>query len=67
MNQAIERGFAIGPAQFSPVYFPMGNAATGSFLHIYLPKHMQPHHLSLERPPWFASVMDGLDHLIPNA
>ncbi|XVF27398.1 hypothetical protein REPUB_Repub14bG0103500 [Reevesia pubescens] len=37
MNIAIERGFIIGagfelPAHFSPIYFPMGNAATGFFV-----------------------------------
>ncbi|EYU43292.1 hypothetical protein ABFS82_08G132700 [Erythranthe guttata] len=37
MNRAIDHGFIIGagydlPAHFSPVYFPMGNAATGFFV-----------------------------------
>nr|GEV86577.1 membrane protein PM19L-like [Tanacetum cinerariifolium] len=37
MNRAIDRGFIIGPglelpAHFSPMYFPMGNAATGFFV-----------------------------------
>ncbi|XP_057537649.1 membrane protein PM19L-like [Amaranthus tricolor] len=37
MNRAIEHGFIIGPglelpAHFSPIYFPMGNAATGFFV-----------------------------------
>ncbi|KAL2467371.1 AWPM-19-like family protein [Abeliophyllum distichum] len=37
MNTAIEHGFIIGPgfdlpAHFSPIYFPMGNAATGFFV-----------------------------------
>ncbi|KAJ0080832.1 hypothetical protein Patl1_10103 [Pistacia atlantica] len=37
MNRAIEHGFVIGPgldlpAHFSPIYFPMGNAATGFFV-----------------------------------
>nr|GMD06741.1 membrane protein PM19L-like [Ipomoea batatas] len=37
MNIAIDHGFIIGPelhlpAHFSPIYFPMGNAATGFFV-----------------------------------
>ncbi|WCJ27333.1 AWPM-19-like family protein [Euphorbia peplus] len=37
LNTAIYRGFIIGPgfdlpAHFSPIYFPMGNAATGFFV-----------------------------------
>ncbi|XP_059669313.1 membrane protein PM19L-like [Cornus florida] len=37
LNRAIDHGFIIGPAyhlpaHFSPVYFPMGNAATGFFV-----------------------------------
>ncbi|KAI7754843.1 hypothetical protein M8C21_020846 [Ambrosia artemisiifolia] len=37
MNRAIDHGFFIGPelklpAHFSPIYFPMGNAATGFFV-----------------------------------
>ncbi|AES65810.1 hypothetical protein MtrunA17_Chr2g0303931 [Medicago truncatula] len=37
MNRAIDHGFEIGPgfdlpAHFSPIYFPMGNAATGFFV-----------------------------------
>nr|XP_043626651.1 membrane protein PM19L-like [Erigeron canadensis] len=37
MNRAIDHGFIIGsgfalPAHFSPIYFPMGNAATGFFV-----------------------------------
>ncbi|XVE88309.1 hypothetical protein DITRI_Ditri19aG0059600 [Diplodiscus trichospermus] len=37
VNIAIDRGFVIGtgfelPAHFSPIYFPMGNAATGFFV-----------------------------------
>uniref|UniRef100_A0A5B6Z2K0 AWPM-19-like family protein n=1 Tax=Davidia involucrata TaxID=16924 RepID=A0A5B6Z2K0_DAVIN len=37
MNRAIEHGFVISlgfdlPAHFSPIYFPMGNAATGFFV-----------------------------------
>ncbi|CAO2823452.1 unnamed protein product [Amaranthus hypochondriacus] len=37
MNRAIEHGFIIGPgfelpAHFSPIYFPMKNAATGFFV-----------------------------------
>ncbi|KAJ6416888.1 hypothetical protein OIU84_002720 [Salix udensis] len=37
MNRAIDRGFIIGPgyelpAHFSPIFFPMGNAATGFFV-----------------------------------
>ncbi|GLU22763.1 hypothetical protein SLE2022_388120 [Rubroshorea leprosula] len=37
MNRAINYGFIIGPdfslpAHFSPIYFPMGNAATGFFV-----------------------------------
>ncbi|XP_076951414.1 membrane protein PM19L-like [Bidens hawaiensis] len=37
MNQAIDEGFFIGPtlelpAHFSPIYFPIGNAATGFFV-----------------------------------
>ncbi|KAL0363530.1 UNVERIFIED_CONTAM: Ribosome maturation factor RimM [Sesamum calycinum] len=37
MNRAINHGFVIGPgfelpAHFSPIYFPMGNAATGFFV-----------------------------------
>nr|XP_016448765.1 PREDICTED: uncharacterized protein LOC107773851 [Nicotiana tabacum] len=37
MNFAIDHGFILGPgfnlpAHFSPIYFPMGNAATGFFV-----------------------------------
>ncbi|EXB58303.1 hypothetical protein L484_015637 [Morus notabilis] len=37
INRAIDHGFEIGaglqlPAHFSPIYFPMGNAATGFFV-----------------------------------
>ncbi|KAI3731765.1 hypothetical protein L1987_62954 [Smallanthus sonchifolius] len=37
MNTAIDQGFIIGPGlelptHFSPIYFPMGNAATGFFV-----------------------------------
>ncbi|XP_076951433.1 membrane protein PM19L-like [Bidens hawaiensis] len=37
MNRAIDDGFIIGPtlelpAHFSPIYFPMGNEATGFFV-----------------------------------
>ncbi|KAL4192876.1 hypothetical protein AMTRI_Chr06g174180 [Amborella trichopoda] len=37
INYAIDHGFVIGaglalPAAFSPIYFPMGNAATGFFV-----------------------------------
>lgn len=37
MNKAIDHGFIIGagfnlPAHFSPIYFPIGNAATGFFV-----------------------------------
>ncbi|KAK1412140.1 hypothetical protein QVD17_33143 [Tagetes erecta] len=37
MNRAIDQGFIIGPGlelppHFSPVYFPMGNSATGFFV-----------------------------------
>uniref|UniRef100_A0A2P2PBV8 Membrane protein PM19L-like n=1 Tax=Rhizophora mucronata TaxID=61149 RepID=A0A2P2PBV8_RHIMU len=37
VNRAIDHGFIIGPgfelpAHFSPIYFPMGNAATGFFV-----------------------------------
>ncbi|GFP91254.1 hypothetical protein PHJA_001269400 [Phtheirospermum japonicum] len=37
INRAINHGFIIGPgfdlpAHFSPIYFPMGNAATGFFV-----------------------------------
>ncbi|XP_010273381.1 PREDICTED: uncharacterized protein LOC104608952 [Nelumbo nucifera] len=37
INRAIDHGFVIGPslelpAHFSPIYFPMGNAATGFFV-----------------------------------
>ncbi|XWS18583.1 hypothetical protein CRYUN_Cryun32bG0057200 [Craigia yunnanensis] len=37
VNKAIDHGFVIGPgfelpAHFSPIYFPMGNAATGFFV-----------------------------------
>ncbi|CAF1928744.1 unnamed protein product [Brassica oleracea var. botrytis] len=38
MNRAIDRGFEIAgpdfnlPAHFAPIYFPMGNAATGFFV-----------------------------------
>ncbi|KAK8612851.1 hypothetical protein V6N13_092955 [Hibiscus sabdariffa] len=37
VNRAIDYGFIIGPglklpAHFSPIYFPMGNAATGFFV-----------------------------------
>ncbi|KAJ0435550.1 hypothetical protein HanIR_Chr17g0894531 [Helianthus annuus] len=37
MNRAIDQGFSIGPGMelpphFSPIYFPMGNAATGFFV-----------------------------------
>ncbi|XP_043701852.1 membrane protein PM19L-like [Telopea speciosissima] len=37
LNRAIDHGFIIGPdlvlpAHFAPIYFPMGNAATGFFV-----------------------------------
>ncbi|XP_062160653.1 membrane protein PM19L-like isoform X2 [Alnus glutinosa] len=58
MNRAIDHGFIIGPgfdlpAHFSPIYFPMGNAATGFFVMFAL----------LAGVVGAASTISGLNHL----
>ncbi|CAN6553301.1 unnamed protein product [Malus baccata var. baccata] len=58
MNRAIDHGFVIGPsfdlpAHFSPIYFPMGNAATGFFVTFAL----------LAGVVGVASVISGINHL----
>ncbi|XP_059439871.1 membrane protein PM19L-like [Corylus avellana] len=58
MNRAIDHGFIIGsgfelPAHFSPIYFPMGNAATGFFVTFAL----------LAGVVGVASVISGFNHL----
>ncbi|KAG6692095.1 hypothetical protein I3842_10G095500 [Carya illinoinensis] len=58
MNRAIDHGFIIGPgfdlpAHFSPIYFPMGNAATGFFVMFAL----------LAGVVGAASALSGLNHL----
>ncbi|KAL8236066.1 hypothetical protein R6Q59_017147 [Mikania micrantha] len=57
MNHAIDHGFIIGPdfhlpAHFSPIYFPMGNAATGFFVTLAL----------IAGVVGIASVLAGFDH-----
>ncbi|GLT50591.1 hypothetical protein SLA2020_240680 [Shorea laevis] len=58
MNRAIDYGFIIGPelklpAHFSPIYFPMGNAATGFFVTFAL----------LAGVVGAASVIAGINHV----
>ncbi|GFY88687.1 AWPM-19-like family protein [Actinidia rufa] len=58
MNRAIDHGFIIGPgfdlpAHFSPIYFPMGNAATGFFILFAL----------IAGVVGVASVISGLNHV----
>ncbi|KAA8514998.1 hypothetical protein F0562_018215 [Nyssa sinensis] len=58
MNRAIDHGFIIGPdfnlpAHFSPIYFPMGNAATGFFVMFAL----------IAGVVGVASVISGFNHL----
>ncbi|KAB1208584.1 hypothetical protein CJ030_MR7G001007 [Morella rubra] len=58
MNRAIDHGFIIGPgfdlpAHFSPIYFPMGNAATGFFVMFAL----------IAGVVGAASAISGLNHL----
>ncbi|KAF8075527.1 hypothetical protein N665_1089s0020 [Sinapis alba] len=58
MNRAIDHGFEIGPdlklpAHFSPIYFPMGNAATGFFVVFAL----------LAGVVGAASTISGLSHI----
>ncbi|XP_060192712.1 membrane protein PM19L-like [Lycium barbarum] len=58
MNFAIDHGFIIGqgfelPAHFSPIYFPMGNAATGFFVVFSL----------IAGVVGVASVLSGVDHI----
>ncbi|PKI71844.1 hypothetical protein CRG98_007783 [Punica granatum] len=57
-NIAIDRGFIIGPgfdlpAHFSPIYFPMGNAATGFFVTFSL----------IAGAVGIASAIAGVNHL----
>ncbi|XP_076897391.1 membrane protein PM19L-like [Bidens hawaiensis] len=57
MNRAIDHGFIIGPtlhlpAHFSPIYFPMGNAATGFFVTFTL----------IAGVVGIASILAGFDH-----
>ncbi|KAK1420375.1 hypothetical protein QVD17_21916 [Tagetes erecta] len=57
MNHAIDHGFIIGPgfdlpAHFSPIYFPMGNAATGFFVTFTL----------IAGVVGIASIIAGFDH-----
>ncbi|CAI9087902.1 OLC1v1022094C1 [Oldenlandia corymbosa var. corymbosa] len=58
INKAINNGFIIGPgfelpAHFSPIYFPMGNRATGFFVVFSL----------IAGVVGMASVFTGLNHL----
>ncbi|GAA0145433.1 hypothetical protein Leryth_010364 [Lithospermum erythrorhizon] len=58
MNRAIDYGFIIGPdlqlpAHFSPIYFPMGNAATGFFVTFAL----------IAGVVGIASLISGINHL----
>ncbi|KAK3020907.1 hypothetical protein RJ639_045890 [Escallonia herrerae] len=58
MNRAIDHGFIIGPgfdlpAHFSPIYFPMGNAATGFFVTFAL----------IAGVVGVASVISGFNHV----
>ncbi|CAM8887698.1 unnamed protein product [Rhodiola kirilowii] len=58
INKAIDHGFIIGPgfdlpAHFSPIYFPMGNAATGFFVTFSL----------IAGVVGVASVITGLSHV----
>ncbi|XP_076917022.1 membrane protein PM19L-like [Bidens hawaiensis] len=57
MNQAIDHGFIIGPGynlptHFSPIYFPMGNKATGFFVTFSL----------IAGVVGIASILAGLDN-----
>ncbi|XP_030547338.1 membrane protein PM19L [Rhodamnia argentea] len=58
INRAIDHGFVIGPgfdlpAHFSPIYFPMGNAATGFFVTFAL----------IAGVVGIASVIAGVNHV----
>ncbi|KAF8018917.1 hypothetical protein BT93_H3725 [Corymbia citriodora subsp. variegata] len=58
INRAIDHGFIIGPgfdlpAHFSPIYFPMGNAATGFFVTFAL----------IAGVVGVASVIAGVNHI----
>ncbi|OIT21254.1 membrane protein PM19L-like [Nicotiana tabacum] len=58
MNFAIDHGFIIGadfdlPAHFSPIYFPMGNSATGFFVVFAL----------IAGVVGVASLLSGLNHI----
>ncbi|KAL4278068.1 hypothetical protein GQ457_03G036040 [Hibiscus cannabinus] len=58
VNKAIDDGFIIGPgfelpAHFSPIYFPVGNAATGFFVTFAM----------LAGVAGVASVIAGLNHI----
>ncbi|KAG8365587.1 hypothetical protein BUALT_Bualt18G0120900 [Buddleja alternifolia] len=58
MHKAIDHGFIIGPglhlpAHFSPIYFPMGNAATGFFVLFAL----------IAGVVGVASAISGLNHI----
>ncbi|KAE8732697.1 suppressor protein SRP40-like [Hibiscus syriacus] len=58
VDKAIDNGFTIGPgfelpAHFSPIYFPMGNAATGFFVTFAM----------LAGVVGVASVIAGINHI----
>ncbi|CAN1167275.1 Membrane protein PM19L [Linum perenne] len=58
MNRAIDHGFIIGPglelpAHFSPIFFPMGNAATGFFVTLAL----------IAGVVGAASALSGINHI----
>ncbi|CAH9105906.1 unnamed protein product [Cuscuta epithymum] len=58
MNRAIDHGFIIGPdlklpAGFTPIYFPIGNAATGFFVTFSL----------IAGAVGVASVLAGINHI----
>ncbi|GAA0184203.1 hypothetical protein Leryth_017873 [Lithospermum erythrorhizon] len=58
INKSIDHGFIIGqglelPAHFSPIYFPMGNAATGFFVTFAL----------IAGVVGIASLIAGINHL----
>ncbi|XP_027185678.1 membrane protein PM19L [Coffea eugenioides] len=58
LNRAIDHGFVIGagfdlPAHFSPIYFPMGNAATGFLVLFSL----------IAGVVGVASIITGVNHL----
>ncbi|XP_057752428.1 membrane protein PM19L-like [Arachis stenosperma] len=58
MNRAIDHGFVIGaglelPAHFSPIQFPMGNAATGFFVTFAL----------IAAVVGVGSVISGINHI----